>query len=453
MYYTLTYDLNLLKNAEEIKIFSLDNICNIFFSEKYLVEIIPNSKIITKNSDLIVKSFSCGTIRYLYDLDTLKFFAKNGVMDIIYSCQYVSYSFSDIGLDLIDYLIDYWLVVKPCNLMKYNFINYLKIYYKDTIIGQLSKYSIPLDFIETKINNLSEIEYAFIFTILAYSNIFIANSSFLILLDKFKNIVNINYLLDLLIILFMNKKISVIKYLIIEDNEIFNLNVVLKIVLLECNLDIIKHFNEIGIEFPIIDEELIDVIIEKNSNSFYFCQLDKFKKICPYFLNMKITLQAKSKIFDFMLQYSNSSMLSIIKNSDLDIIKKTEFDISCDDYLVIKTAIRYNHNDIAKYLIEMVNEQLNDKILKIFFDESIIYNLEMVIYFIKYYSIYPNIKDLSYVLRSFNFNDIKILNEYIFLIQISELSENDLNYLLKKAKKYYANKPLIDYFINIGATY
>ncbi|AVL95000.1 hypothetical protein ma614 [Moumouvirus australiensis] len=453
MYYTLTFDLNLLENAEEVKIFPLENICNMFFSENYLVEIIPISEIITKNSDLVVKKFSCGTTRYLYDLDTLKFFAKNGIMDIIYSCQYVSYLFSNIGFDLIDYLIDYWLVIKPNNQKKYNFINYLKFYYKDSIIRQLSKYPIPVDFIETKINNLSEIEYAFIFTILAYSNIYVANSSFLLLLDKFKNVVNINYLLDLLVILFVHKKISIIKYLITEDSEIPNLNVILKIVLLECDLDTIKYFNEIGVEFPIIDEELIDVIIEKNTNSFYLCQLEKFEKICPYFLNMKITLQAKSKIFDFMLQYSNISMFSTIKNSDLDIIKKTEFDIPYDNYLVIKTAIRYNHNNIAKYLIEIVNEQLNDKILKIFFDESIIYNLEMVIYFIKYYSIYPNIDDLSYVLRGFNFNDIKILNEYIFLIQISELSENDLNYLLKEAKKYDINGPLIDYFVNIGATY
>nr|WBF70577.1 hypothetical protein [Megavirus caiporensis] len=393
-----------------------------------LIEVIPliddhfNIKKIMVNSKIVhIKHYKIGMCLNLFDLNTIIYFQQSEFNYLLYSSIFIDSSIKHSDLQLIDLLLDIWqqndtIDNKMNMILDYKYImNKISTSYKSLFGHQY----IDKMFTEPK-SNVTILEYIFINAFYTIDNIDTLN----LIYQKGIDIKPFGY--QLMVIACGKNSVILIDYLMNILSDIpYNANDILKIAIFDSNIDVIQRLVNIGIPYQIFDIDVVRKITKYIG----------VENILKYILDLGATCEARSEMLVYLLKKNTET-------STINHLLNLGVNLEWRNYGCIRTCISYKHNNMAKYLIDLVEigNYTNFEPYDLINGAIISTNIHMVNFLMEKYNLEININLVCYYIDKFTTED-----EIIFidlLKKISYVSDNDM--LLSNAKKY-DKKIIINY--------
>ncbi|AZL89165.1 ankyrin repeat protein [Megavirus baoshan] len=318
----------------------LENKCTQYKSSLQLVEVIPliddniNIRKTMVNYKIVyIKYYKIGTCLNLFDLNTIIYFQQSEFKFLLYDYSFIMASLKSSNLQLINLLLDIWQQdnitdYKKNIIMDYKYI--INLISRD-YISLFDHQYVDKMFIEPK-SNVTILEYIFINAFYKIDNIDVLN----LIYGKGIDIEPFGY--QLMAIACNRNSVISIDYLMNLLSDIpDNANDILKIAATNCDINIVQHLVNIGVPYKIFDVDIVSKIT----------RYIEIENILKYILDLGATSEARSEMFSFFLK----------KNTEINTINhllNLGVNLKWNNYSCIRTCILYKHNDMAKYLIDLV---------------------------------------------------------------------------------------------------
>lgn len=309
-------------------------------SSLQLVEVIPlinddlNIRKTMINYKIVhINHYKIGTRLYLFDLNTIIYFQQSQFNHLLYNSSFVTKSLKSLNFQLIDLLLDIWqqndiIDNKKNIIMDYKYIiSSISTAYESLFGLQY----VDKMFIEPK-SNVTILEYIFINAFYTIGNIDILN----LIYGKGIDIKPFGY--QLMAIACDKNSVILIDYLMSILSDIpDNANDILKIASINYEVNIIQHLVNIGVPYQILDVDVVSKITKYIG----------IENILKYILDLGVTYEARSEMFVYFLKNNTET-------STIDHLLNLGVNLEWNNYSCICVCISHKHNDMAKYLIDLV---------------------------------------------------------------------------------------------------
>ncbi|AEQ32852.1 hypothetical protein [Acanthamoeba polyphaga mimivirus] len=336
--YDTDYEIHaaLLSDLDEL----LKSKCTQYKSSLQLVEVIPliddhvNIRKTMINYKIVyIKHYKIGTCLNLFDLNTIIYFQQSEFKFLLYDYSFIMASLKSFDFQLINLLLDIWQQDNTIDNKK-NIITDYKYIISSISTAYQSLFGhqyVDKMFTEPK-SNVTILEYIFVNAFYTIDNIDVLN----LIYQKGIDIKPFGY--QLMAIACDKNSVVFIDYLMsILSDMPDNANDILKMAAINYEVNIIQHLVNIGVPYQIFDVDVVSKITRYIG----------IENILKYILDLGATYEARSEMFVYFLR----------KNTEINTINNLlnlGVNLEWNNYSCIRTCISHKHNDMAKYLIDLV---------------------------------------------------------------------------------------------------
>ncbi|ANB50795.1 hypothetical protein [Powai lake megavirus] len=305
-----------------------------------LVEVIPliddyvNIRKTMINYKIVyIKHYEIGTRLNLFDLNTIIYFQQSKFNHLLYDYSFIMVSLKSNDFQLIDLLLDIWqqndiMDNKKNIIMDYKYIiNSISHGYKSLFGLQY----VNKMFIEPN-SNATILEYIFVCAFYAIDNVDVLN----LIYEKGIDIKPFGY--QLMAIACDKNSDVLIDYLMSLLSDIpDNANDILKIAIINYDINIIQHLVNIGVPYQVFDVDIVSKVTRYIG----------IENILKYILDLGATYEARSEMFVYFLKNNTET-------PTIDHLLNLGVNLKWNNYSCIRTCISHKHNNMTKYLIDLV---------------------------------------------------------------------------------------------------